>query len=48
MEAIQETMSHSDRIIFARDGKAKTVNPTDVGRHVSCGCLQSMPDSEGV
>jgi hypothetical protein len=20
-------------------------HPTDVGRHVSCGCLQSMPDS---
>jgi hypothetical protein len=23
-------------------------HPTDVGRHVSRGCRQSMPDSEGV
>ena len=25
--------------------QSKNRHPTDVGRHVSCGCLQSMPDS---
>ena len=24
---------------------SKSHQPTEVGRHVSCGCLQSMPDN---
>jgi hypothetical protein len=39
-------MSYTDGIRFAGNRKAKIDHPTDVGRHVSCGLRQSMPDNK--
>ena len=42
--AIQTTRSCAERITSVRDCKSNR-HPTDVGRHVSCGLRQSMPDN---
>ena len=44
-EAIQERLSHGDGITFASDLQSQNRQPTDVGRQVSCGLRQSIPDS---